>query len=216
MKHILKNTEPTALTDWRKGIDPGWNPGWGELSGSPIRHVVKDSLLTEQGYICCYCGIRIVKTDSHIEHFRPRHGPHADPTGEIDYANMHACCLPDTQEGSTSHCGMKKGSSDPTQIVSPLDPTCETRFSFGTYGTIRSAQVGDSMAENSIRKLGLDCDFLNAHRRKALEASGLFDVLAAASATEIRSWANQLMTRQADGMFTEFCVATAQVLRSYA
>ena len=216
MKLIVKAAEPPAFTTWKLGSSSDWNPGWGELDGSPMKKVVKKAILDEQGYICCYCGMRIADMDSHIEHFRPRHGPHAYPAGEIEYANMLASCLPDTHEGSKPHCGMKKGASDPSQIVSPLEPTCESRFSFGSGGTITPANTADPIADNTIRQLGLNIAFLVAHRRKALEASGLFDALETATADQIQTWAARLMQRHADGTFTEFCVSTAYVLRSYA
>lgn len=33
---------------------------------------LKEILLKEQGYICCYCGQRVEETNSHIEHVRPK------------------------------------------------------------------------------------------------------------------------------------------------
>jgi uncharacterized protein (TIGR02646 family) len=217
MKHIQKTMEPLEFTQWKIGEDPNWKPGWAELDGSKkMKNLVKMALFSEQGGICCYCGIRLTAQDSHIEHFRPRHGPYAYPDGELEYVNILVSCLSDTHEDAKPHCGMKKGSSDPAQIVSPLDATCEVRFAFGSYGTIEPSNPGDALAENSINKLGLNVDFLKAHRRKALDASGLLDVLVTATATEIQAWADKLLQRQNDGTFSEFCFSTAYVLRSYA
>lgn len=217
MKHIQKTPEPPQFTAWKQGNSPDWVPSWAALDGAPMKQTVKQALLDEQGHICCYCGIRITKTDCHIEHFRPRRGPNAHPAGEIDYDNMHACCLPDRQENAKPHCGMKKGQwFDAALLVSPLDPGCEQRFRFGSDGTIHEQTPGDAGAATTIHKLGLDTGFLVDHRKSALEASGLFDVLAEVTRDEMLAWADALMQRQADDKFTEFCFATADVLRSYA
>jgi uncharacterized protein (TIGR02646 family) len=182
-----------------------------------MKPTVKKALLDEQGYICCYCGIRITKSNSHIEHFRPRHGPNSYPPGEIDYNNLHACCLPDRKDDAKPHCGMKKDDwFDPVLMISPLDPGCEQRFRFGSDGSIGERAHGDIAAGTTIKKLGLDTGFLVDHRKSALEASGLFDVLADATREQVLAWANALMQRQGDGKFTDFCFATADVLRSYA
>jgi len=161
MKHIPKTAEPTAFTQWKIGEDPNWNPGWGELDSSrTMKTLVKKALLDEQGNICCYCGIGLTDTDSHIEHFRPRHGVYAFPQGEIEYANLLACCLPEKQDAAKNHCGMKKGAADPGQIVSPLDPTCEARFSYASNGEIEAHTKTDAIALNTISKLGFcraDC-----------------------------------------------------------
>lgn len=217
MKHIQKTSEPPEFTDWKQGDSPDWVPGWAALDSSPMKPTVKKALLDEQGYICCYCGIRITKSNSHIEHFRPRRGPNSYPPGEIDYNNLHACCLPDRKDDAKPHCGMKKDDwFDPFLMISPLDPGCEQRFRFGSDGSIGERAHGDIAADTTIKKLGLDTGFLVDHRKSALEASGLFDVLADATREQVLSWANALMQRQGDGKFTDFCFATADVLRSYA
>jgi len=217
MKHIQKTVEPTEFTEWKKGVSSDWAPSWGALDGSPIKQVVKNALLDEQGRICCYCGISIRNEDSHIEHFRPRRGPHAWPGGELDYQNLHASCLSDQQDGAKPHCGMKKGDwFDPHLLISPLDPGCEARFGYRADGAMFAQTTGDTAAETTMNRLGLQIEFLNAHRRKAIEASGLFDVLADASADEIQAWADTLMQRGPDGAFTEFCFATAYVLKHYS
>ena len=214
MKHIPKTAEPTAFTQWKIGEDPNWNPGWGELDSSrTMKTLVKKALLDEQGNICCYCGIGLTDTDSHIEHFRPRHGVYAFPQGEIEYANLLACCLPEKQDAAKNHCGMKKGAADPGQIVSPLDPTCEARFSYASNGEIEAHTKTDAIALNTISKLGLDIAFLTKHRYEALEGAGLFD--AAVTSAELTVMATQLLQRNPDNTFTPFCFSTAYVLRNY-
>jgi uncharacterized protein (TIGR02646 family) len=214
MKFIQKIPEPQQFTQWKHGNSPDWVPSWDAMDGSPIKRVVKDALLREQGGICCYCGIGIRDDDSHIDHFRPRHGPNAYPQGELDYRNLHASCIYDRHEGAKPHCGMKKGSwFNVDLLISPLDPACETQFAFTAYGDIGPRTKGDEAAETTITKLGLRVDFLKKHRAMAIEASGLLDQTIDAST--LRAWADTIMQATPDGRFIEFCFAISYVLKNY-
>lgn len=71
MKYIEKQQEPCVFTNWKAQANDDWQPKYEYLSGE-IKKAVKDTLMSEQGYICCYCERRLTKSDSHIEHFRPQ------------------------------------------------------------------------------------------------------------------------------------------------
>lgn len=89
MKHIKKNQEPQNFTDWKKRANEDWQPNWKENFQAPEKTEVHEALLTEQGYICCYCGRRIDYQSSHIEHFQPRkHYPEL----ALEYTNLLASC----------------------------------------------------------------------------------------------------------------------------
>lgn len=71
MKYIKKNPEPAAFAQWKQQSNADWKPNWDNFQ-KPEKPIVHDALLSEQGYICCYCGQRINQITSHIEHFQPR------------------------------------------------------------------------------------------------------------------------------------------------
>ena len=89
MKYILKRNEPQSFTDLKLRANVGWEPAYNTLSGD-VKKAVKDSLIAEQGHICCYCECRITSINSHIEHFCPQSEQKVDP---LDYSNLACSCL---------------------------------------------------------------------------------------------------------------------------
>ena len=91
MKQIIKNKEPRSLTEHRAKGGNYFNLYKNEL---------RDSLLEEQGYICCYCMQRIPKKlneneveknfpDCKIEHVKCQS---ENPDLELDYDNLLMAC----------------------------------------------------------------------------------------------------------------------------
>lgn len=68
MKHFVKNGEPALFSQWKASATDDWKPTYQDLRGDE-KEAVKESLMKEQGYICCYCERRLIDSDSHIEHF---------------------------------------------------------------------------------------------------------------------------------------------------
>ncbi|MEM6699273.1 MAG: retron system putative HNH endonuclease [Bacteroidota bacterium] len=57
---------------------------------------LKEALVKEQGFICCYCGRRIfVDHNTHIEHLLPKH---AYKNKTYDYKNLFASCQGGTKD----------------------------------------------------------------------------------------------------------------------
>lgn len=87
MKYIEKNPEPEEFTRWKeRETDKTW-PNF----KNPLKNIVRDSLIEEQGAICCYCGKRIHKDhNTAIEHMKPR----SKHSGDIfNYDNLLASCV---------------------------------------------------------------------------------------------------------------------------
>lgn len=198
MKQIMKNQEPLDFSEWKKNDSMAHRPRWKRVP-TPIKKKVHDSLMREQGYICCYCEASIAVDDSHVEHFRPKE-EYCDC--QLDYINLHCSCQRELLPGEPRHCGFRKGSwFDDNLLISPLAPDCEGRFRFTANGDIfpRDNDVG---AKVTIERLGLDLPKLNALRAAAVD--GLCDL----SKTEIR----QLLVRGTNGRFLEFHTTIKQVL----
>lgn len=103
MKAITKGHEPVSLTEHRAN-----KPSFYE---NLPKDDTRNSLLTEQGHICCYCMRRIPESGkipgSKIEHFLCQ-DDHSQE--ELNYGNMLLACL--GNEGSPKRlqtCDTKKG-----------------------------------------------------------------------------------------------------------
>lgn len=95
MKHIKKSEEPQEFKDWKQQQkSTGINYNY-ESFQNPEKRLVHSALLSEQGYICCYCCQKIEKETSHIEHFSPQSKTDAELS--VTYSNLLASC------GSSQH-----------------------------------------------------------------------------------------------------------------
>jgi len=166
MKHIIKQKEPQAFSEWKAQANENWEPSYAELSGS-TKQEDKQALMAEQGYICCYCERPLTQNDSHIEHFNPQFALDVNP---LDYTNMLCSCQKQLKKGEPRHCGNLKGDwFDEKMLVSPLDPSCEKRFAYMGDGGISPGKEDDQGALQTIENLGLDIPKLRDLRAKAIE-----------------------------------------------
>jgi uncharacterized protein (TIGR02646 family) len=213
MKYIEKQPEPDQFRQWKEGVSADWIPSWGALDDAPnVKKALKGQLLSEQGAICCYCGMSVNQNNSHIEHIKPRKNY---PEEALNYNNLLASCLPDQEKRVKLHCGMhKKDWYVTSEFVSPLDSSCQERFGFGSNGAIMEKNQQDHSATITIQKLGLNCTQLIAHRKKAIEGSGLFDDTL--SEDDLERFADAIMRRDDEGHFIEFCFVISSVLKELA
>ena len=209
MKYIDKQPEPASFSAWKLGDDPDWAPSWLALDSAPtVKQELKASLLSEQGAICCYCGIRVTPGNSHIEHLKPRETFHDI---DVEYSNLLVSC---TVEGKDRHCGSKKDRwYDAALFISPLDIDCEQRFHFLPDGRIAPQIAQDEAAITTITRLGLRSSKLIAHRKNVIEASGIYDE--SMTDEDLRRWAGAVMQRGPEGNFTEFCFVVSSVLSAF-
>ena len=167
MKHIVKNQNTPAFDEWKASANENWQPtyGRGGLRGAEKKEV-KDSLMKEQGYICCYCERQLTDDDSHIEHFNPQSNNVVDP---LDYTNMLCSCQDQLNKGEPRHCGNSKDNwFDEALLISPLGD-CEGHFAYTADGKIHPVNEFDAAAIKTIEKLKLDIELLNDLRNKAIE-----------------------------------------------
>ena len=187
MKYIIKRSEPQSFRDWKSGEDREYN----DLI-NPIKGDVKESLLVEQGYICCYCESRISKENSHIEHLKPK-DKKKFPELELEYDNMLCSCQKQLSKGEPRHCGNSKAND--IIIITPLDIDCESKFKYNENGTIEAT---DEDSEETIKYLKLDIDKLNELRKNAIEPF-IFDI----SDEEAKIFVKEYL-KQKDGKYNEF------------
>ncbi|AFZ58306.1 TIGR02646 family protein [Anabaena cylindrica FACHB-243] len=212
MKYINKNEEPKSFTAWKKLENDDWKPTWGNFS-KPQKTDVHNSLLQEQGHICCYCGRLINIDNSHIEHLQPRGG-----YGQLslDYTNLLASCQKDTVPKEPLHCGKKKDKwYDKKLMVSPLDINCAEFFRYTEDGQILSTENPDKAlaAQTTINKLDLNIDKLKKMRVGAIEAilEGLEDL----TDDEREILLQRFSQSDGNGQNQEFCAAIVYILKQY-
>ncbi|MER9002399.1 MULTISPECIES: retron system putative HNH endonuclease [unclassified Mesorhizobium] len=174
MKYSSKQESPAQFLEWLALENDDWKPSWRNFSGNP-RDATLAALLSEQHFVCCYCGraLNANLSDSHIEHFRPRktYGPKSDNDLSLEYLNFVASCgsgnslspsLPKT-------CGEAKGSwFDEGSHIAPWDLECEQRFAYGVSGTVIPKFQNDAIAEVMISVLWLDNPALSGERASVL------------------------------------------------
>lgn len=96
MLYIKKKAEPQELTQAkRKGLQNY------DTMPTDLKDVIRQQLLTEQGYLCAYCMRRINLDTVQIEHYIAQHPADGDydPALTIDYSNMLGVCPGNKCEG---------------------------------------------------------------------------------------------------------------------
>ena len=164
MKHIKKDQEPLSLTNYRLTIPSGSKINIENYNNYREKNDLRQSLLTEQGYICCYCMQRISINNMKIEHWKPQTKYREL---QLDYKNLLGACK--GGEGSSpqsQHCDTKKGDEEIT--ISPLDnhKNCEGLVKYRANGQIYSE---DETINNELDKvLNLNMQTLVVNRREVI------------------------------------------------
>ena len=105
MKQILKDAEPPDFSEWKKDDPMAHRPRWNRVP-TPIKKKVHDSLMREQGYICCYCEASVAMDDSHVEHFHPKEKYR---NRQLDYINLPLFLSKRTVSGRAAPLWISKG-----------------------------------------------------------------------------------------------------------
>ncbi|HLO86719.1 MAG TPA: retron system putative HNH endonuclease [Nostocaceae cyanobacterium] len=160
MKRIIKGKEPNCLLQYRQ------IPG-ATYEGYHPKDNLKKALLTEQGYICCYCMQRISEENMEIEHWKPRcEGKY--PELQIDYKNLLASCSGNRGNRiANQHCNARKGEEEIT--INPADDSknCENYIKYKSSGKIISDEQNIDHELNNI--LNLNLPTLIENRKTALD-----------------------------------------------
>lgn len=205
MKHFVKGNEPVALTEWKALANEDWQPTYGDMSGE-VKEAVKESLLVEQGHICCYCERRLSAGDLHIEHLQPQSSAAVDP---LDYSNMICSCQNQIKRGAPRHCGNLK--ADNTLPITPFDVDCEEHFSYTHDGRIQPTPQNNPRAQETIQTLGLGLPKLNEMRGQAIEPFLDGDL----DAADLVSFVTGYLKKDDDGCFAPFCTTIEQLFGLY-
>jgi len=198
----IKKSAPQEYIRWAENWPLDYPLHWEDIdSDGRVKSIIKEGLLKEQGFICCYCEIRIDDRNSHIEHFRPRS---FFPEESADYNNLLCSCQKNPPKGEPKHCGTKKGNwYDKDLLISPLEENCEGRFRYTFDGKINPANKKDNAAIETIEKLGLNIKTLTDSRKKVLEY--FIEELITKDIDDVVLEIRQLMVADSEGKYPEFC-----------
>lgn len=208
MKYIQKQNEPQEFTNWKSQANQNWQPTWDTLRGQ-VKQKLKEALMAEQGYICCYCEDRLSNQNSHIEHFQPKSYSAVDP---LDFSNLLCSCQNNLTREEPSHCGsLKSDWFDEKLLISPLDPTCEDRFIFLENGSIEPANSSDKAAIETIKRLGLNIRKLQNLRQQVIDPF-LDENL---SDEDLEQFVTSYLKQSASGEFDRFWTTIRYLFSTY-
>lgn len=160
MKQVKKAGPPPEFVRYLKTHRRKDWEAFSKPQNGTVKGILGEWLREEQGFLCCYCEEEIAKGISHIEHFKPKsHFPEL----QLDYFNLFASC-----NGCGKHedmtCGMKKKDIYFPSLISPSDPTCDTRFCYTADGQILPMDETDDRGWETIALLGLNSPRLRRRR----------------------------------------------------
>jgi uncharacterized protein (TIGR02646 family) len=210
MKHITKMAPPRRLHRWfdSQPLEEGRriNCGYVHMPGD-VKQIVKHQLISEQGGLCCYTGIRINNQKSHIEHFMPQSlcQNHED----VAYDNLLAAYPGDNAQRCPYGAHEKANWYDGDLLVNPLRPDSESRFRFNLDGQIIPAQESDQAATETIKKLCLYHGSLTEMRKQAIEAA-LFHKNQHLREAQLRRIITNYCQRDSNQLFRPFCFVIMQ------
>lgn len=215
MIYIKKSKEPIALTNWKKKHPNGT---YGNLN-SKIKRELRNTLLEEQGFVCCFCGKAIGVEDLTISeiiqrplckgeehntsnaHIIPQS---VDSTKTLDYNNICASCDTRKSNNSECHCDHKQGNN--CIPISPLQEDCLSFFSFNSDGTIEANQQKSpdeqQKAKETIDILGLNDKSLDLEREKRLNMFQELEELE--EKDKLQNALKNISQRRSDGAFEAF------------
>ena len=215
MKQIIKGKEPLSLIQYRASIPKQDLKTLEKYESSPknILNDLREQLLKEQGYICCYCMSRIDYPYTKIEHFKPRS---IYREKQLDYSNLFiACCgkkidkkeFYDCKTPKTKYlekdlyCDTKKANEELNHIN--LLTNIENNLKYKKDGQIFSDNSNIDKELNDI--LNLNYAILKTNRKDAL--SQLFIELKKSNWTisSLKSTIEKYKQKNSKGKYRPYC-----------
>jgi len=171
VKYIQKSKSPEKFENWKENACSDWQPCWDNFQ-NPEKEKVKEALLIEQGYICCYCGMRIQNDSStEIEHIKPR----KECIGSEEYKalafdNFLASCNGSKKDPKPRevHCNNARG--DQFLAVNPLTVGCEDKFAYTLDGKVIASNDDADIRSLIDTVLRLNAKKIKGFREKLINA----------------------------------------------
>lgn len=207
MKYIQKNDPPKSLEEYKRTEGASFEDL--DENHRNIKREVKDSLIAEQGGICCYCGTRIDRMNSMIEHFKPK-AIGCFPELQLEYSNLLASCLGGQIERQKNRrfplcCDANK--KNRIIEVSPTDPDCESYFMYDDEGNIYGINLE---ARRAIDILNLNNKVQKNRRRAAIQV-----YINLPNETDWEKEIHFLSTKDRNGLYQPYCFAAIYCIKHF-
>lgn len=206
MKYIAKQSPPENFIRYKNRPYANFE----DLSKNQIevKRNLKETLLLEQGHICCYCGQEISIDSSIIEHLKSRSNY---PKLQLDYDNLVCSCMGGKDRRAKNpqyplYCDAHKGNED--IYIYPIECLCESKFEFDEDGNIYGS---DDNSRITIDILNLNNEKLRNKRKNAIDAYRYYED------SEI-NWSDELeyvANRVDDSKYLPFCFVLHSYIRRY-
>ncbi|GHU56568.1 hypothetical protein FACS189411_07540 [Bacteroidia bacterium] len=219
MKQITKLNEPHSLTEHR--AQP-----YSTFDNLPLsaKQDLRENLLNEQGYICCYCTKRIpekidadgnISDDMKIEHYQCQT---QHPELQLSYSNLLGACMGNKgKPQNLQTCDTRKGNNT-TLTISPLNiQNCESLFKYSANGEISSVNNDTEINRQLKEVLNLNMQTLKDNRKQVyLEVQRRVEIASQGKSKNLKKryfeqernkWLNKI-----DGKYKEFCMVAVYYL----
>ncbi len=252
MKHIVKNVAPDELEVWKKRKRltkpdlqhksrlqqeyPGiWQKFKKDREGNETRKRVKQALLEEQGFICCYCQCALEGNIFSRDTWAPALFEHfvsmfEDATLMFEYDNLLACCHGGRDRAETFEddellpvqpkwCENAKGKQSLT--LNPCQQDCENHFQYQISDiTAESLQIiiegTTPLGVETVKKLNLNVAPLR-NMRGAVVSNLLFDdygnLISIEEGKKLLAFFEEEIKDRNNKMFRPFCLVIIHLLR---
>ena len=156
MRRIHKGAEPRSLREHRRS--------GGDYDGYAGKDELREALLKEQGFLCCYCMRRISAKAMKIEHWASQ----ADNEDKlVDYDNLlGACTGGEGQPPRLQTCDTHKGKSKLTVHPARVPPDCTKVVQYPANGEAKSED--GSIHQDLHVTLNLNTETLVKNRRNVI------------------------------------------------
>lgn len=188
----------------------------------PSYPLMKQQLLDDQGYVCCYCNRTIPGSGMPTEHVNPK-SVYRELTGE--YRNLLVACdggnhipaaspgeAPYTRETYPLHCDQHKGNLEIP--ISPLSADCEQRFKYNVLTGEVYGDEGDEDVKTTVDILNLNHPVLTKERKAAIRGFCYDEQGNALSKVDLVTLKNRLMRRDPDRHYRNLYFVLAHAAES--
>ena len=201
MRFIQKNDEPRSLREYRampRAVYDGPN-------FTPVKSDIRQQLLREQGYLCCYCMKRIEDNElkTKIEHW---HCQDTYPNEQLAYQNLLAAC--DGNSGSPpkeQHCDTKKTNHDVSYNPSNANHKNRLQIQYSSSGEVISV---DPVFNQDIENI-LNLNFSRLRDNRKIILDTVAKVLNEKAGTRTRHEIQRLIVKWSspdhEGKLPEYC-----------
>jgi uncharacterized protein (TIGR02646 family) len=163
MKSIQKGREPNSLIEYRAGQTQPYSKNVFDYFAH--KDELRESLLQEQGYLCCYCMRRIAASTMKIEHWASQSQYRESA---LSYDNLLGACYGgEGKPFAAQHCDTHKGNTPLT--LNPVQVgDCERLIRYTASGEILSdvPQIDTDLNET----LNLNLGWLKMNRAAIVRA----------------------------------------------